>query len=407
MRTRTILNVENDEDDVYLECRGTEIDYDVHFPALATPVKTTNSFAALDSESDTDGEDSKFESNSFDGEIELPEVGTLELGLPVGVPQPGGSAGGRIKKGKSSQGKKTRLICWGEECGHSCCTTRAGSEESGCENRLEEVGPPVRPGSHGRFSDFESPKGLYDLGSAESSPSCTDESGVGTLDEDAQRQPHETKPKTVTGNGKAGRRGRWRHRKNLRRLEIGENDGCVKTEEQKPVSEARWFDSQDGLNPLYDDDGDEELLGSWRTEPRDGWVQVESVVDSGASAPVAPPSMCPNVPVRPSAGSRRGQKYTSASSHKLPNLGEQLINACMDDGYEAQVLYQVAEVSRPLTSVSAICEMGNRVLFGRAGGVIQNLSTGVEIPFTRLNGIYLLSMWLQDKDTQEPDFRRP
>ena len=33
---------------------------------------------------------------------------------------------------------------------------------------------------------------------------------------------------------------------------------------------------------------------------------VESVMDSGASAPVAPPSVCPNVPVLPSAGSRRG-----------------------------------------------------------------------------------------------------
>ena len=102
------------------------------------------------------------------------------------MPQPGGSAVGR-RQGKSSQGKKTRLMCWGEECGHSCCTTRADSEESGCENRLAEVDPPVRPGSHGRFSDVESPKGLYDLGSAESSPSCIDESGVGTLDEDAQR----------------------------------------------------------------------------------------------------------------------------------------------------------------------------------------------------------------------------
>ena len=39
-----------------------------------------------------------------------------------------------------------------------------------------------------------------------------------------------------------------------------------------------------------------ELLGSWRAEPQCGWVHVESVVDSGASAPVAPPSVCLSVP---------------------------------------------------------------------------------------------------------------
>ena len=41
------------------------------------------------------------------------------------------------------------------------------------------------------------------------------------------------------------------------------------------------------------------------------------VMDSGASAPVAPPSMLPNVKVRPSEGSQLGQQFTSASKHKL------------------------------------------------------------------------------------------
>ena len=150
----------------------------------------------------------------------------------------------------------------------------------------------------------------------------------------------------------------------------------------------KWYDEAEGVvNPLIDEDADGgELYGSeWRQEPEGEWVKVESVMDSGASAPVAPPTMAPKAPIRPSEGSRRGQKYTSASKHKLPNLGEQLLRAVTEDGAETSVLFQIADVSRPLVSVSAICEMGNRVIFGKGGGAVQNLATGRETPFHRKN----------------------
>ena len=115
--------------------------------------------------------------------------------------------------------------------------------------------------------------------------------------------------------------------------------------------------------------------------------------------------MLPNVKVVPSEGSKRGQKWTSASKHKLKNLGEQKVRACTEDGDQTELLFQVADVSKPLVSVAAICEKGNRVIFGRSGGVVKNLKTGREIPLARRNGIYILSLWLQDGD--EADFVRP
>ena len=156
-----------------------------------------------------------------------------------------------------------------------------------------------------------------------------------------------------------------------------------------------------------------DLLGmSWRSveeweEKR--WVKVDSVMDSGASAPVAPSTMCPNVKVEDSAGSLRGQTYTSASKHKLLNKGQQSIHACTEEGYFMDVMFQIADVTKPLVSVSALCERGNRVIFGRSGGVVQNLKTGQEIPFYRKNGIYILSMWLLDEpqETAAALFRRP
>ena len=164
----------------------------------------------------------------------------------------------------------------------------------------------------------------------------------------------------------------------------------------------------DGLHIFEDDNSGaskpaEELLSlNWKSEPvaygNSRWVRVESVMDSGASAPVAPPTMMPNVKVVPSEGSRRGQRWSSASKHKIDHLGEQHLKACTEEGDETEVLFQIA-------SVSTICERGNRVIFGRNGGVVQNLQSGKLIPFQRRNGIYILSLWLEDSG--DSDFHRP
>ena len=161
---------------------------------------------------------------------------------------------------------------------------------------------------------------------------------------------------------------------------------------------------------VWEEEECSDLLGfSWRSEPETWehkkWVKVDSVMDSGAAAPVAPPSMLPNVKIEPSPGSVRGQNFTSASKHKLKNLGQQRTNACTEEGDPTSVLFQIADVSKPLVSVASICERGNRVIFGKAGGVVQNLTTGKEIPFHRRNGIYILSLWLMDSEDQ--GFARP
>ena len=122
----------------------------------------------------------------------------------------------------------------------------------------------------------------------------------------------------------------------------------------------KWYDG-DELSPLFesppgeDDDEPSELFGTWRHEEPGGWVRVEGVMDSGASAPVAPPSMCPHAELRPSEGSRRGQTYTSASKHKMPNLGEQLLRAQTESGEDTTVLF--AGCRREQTAHLCLCYM--------------------------------------------------
>ena len=251
---------------------------------------------------------------------------------------------------------------------------------------------------------------------------------AGGAEQDEQGKEAIPKPKPESQCGKRKKSSeKWKHPKKLAKLdwrtgEFVKSEVCEKNFDDYTVGELRnvvdgckvgpppghWMDG-DAFAGVFEDEGDEGsndkplMECSWKSEPESWnagkWVKVDSVVDSGASTPVAPPTMAPNCTIRPSEGSKRGQKFTSASKHKLKNLGEQRLEACTEDGHETEVLFQIADVSRPLVSVSGICERGNRVIFGRAGGVVQCLKTGRETPFYKRNGIYVLSMWIKDGDS--------
>ena len=136
------------------------------------------------------------------------------------------------------------------------------------------------------------------------------------------------------------------------------------------------------------------MLGGWCKEDK-GWTRVRSVMDSGAGVSVAPPDMCPTYPIMESEGSKCGQEFVSASQHTKPNLGEQMLNVVLDTQKEAQLKYQVADVSRALNSVSEICDAGHHVVFGRGGGIIVNLKTGSTTPFVRDQNVYCLDFWVK------------
>ena len=86
------------------------------------------------------------------------------------------------------------------------------------------------------------------------------------------------------------------------------------------------------------------------------------------------------------------------------NEGEQHLALYTDDWESANLTYQVTDVRRTLTSVAKLCDRGNRVVFGKSGGVVQNLRNGKCTPFQRQGGIYVLEMWL---DLQPPEQQAP
>ena len=146
------------------------------------------------------------------------------------------------------------------------------------------------------------------------------------------------------------------------------------------------------------------LLTAWRTEA-EGWHQIEVVLDSGAADSVCPRNMCPQFPIEDSEASKAGVYYTGANGGKLFNLGQTHVPVSLDNGSRSLATFQVADVSRPLMSVSKVCEMGNRVVFGAAGGYILNIATGATTQFIKKDGIYVFNMWIPP--LSESPFGRP
>ena len=176
---------------------------------------------------------------------------------------------------------------------------------------------------------------------------------------------------------------------------------------RKQLVEGSEFESPPDSNllPLTIDDSfplvDTPLHAvSWKDEPHPMWVKIKTVMDSGAAESVAPPTMAPRVSISESPGSKNGQHYVSASAGRLPNMGQQQLRVQTNEGRDAKVVYQIAEVSRPLTAVSATCDQGNWVVYTPYGGFIMNCQTGGRTHFERSGGIYELDLWIRNEDMQ-------
>ena len=121
-------------------------------------------------------------------------------------------------------------------------------------------------------------------------------------------------------------------------------------------------------------------------------------MDSGAAVSVAHPSMAPGITIEESPGSKRGQHLLSARKARLPYMGQQRMPIMTNVGMESKVLYQVAEVSKPLTAVSAACDSGNVDVYSSTGGAIHKLSTGARTHFGRKGGIYELDLRIKTEE---------
>ena len=67
-----------------------------------------------------------------------------------------------------------------------------------------------------------------------------------------------------------------------------------------------------------------------------------------------------------------------------------------EDGDQFRARYQIIDVTRPLNSISRVCDQGNNVLFTKTGGWIINHETGRYMWFPREHGVYVLHSWVNE-----------
>ena len=113
-------------------------------------------------------------------------------------------------------------------------------------------------------------------------------------------------------------------------------------------------------------------------------------IDSGAAVCVAPPSWRPQFKAKQSAGSKMGVHYVTASGARIKNEGEKQIKIKTKTGDVRQMTFQIAKVTKPLCSVSKICEKGHTVVFDESGSYIKHKKTGATIPLKKERGVYVM-----------------
>ena len=86
-------------------------------------------------------------------------------------------------------------------------------------------------------------------------------------------------------------------------------------------------------------------------------------VDSGASDNVMARRHLADYKVQPSAGSRRKQKWGSASGHAIHNEGEVIYKCMVESGAVKRCKTQVGEVRRPLAAVSQMTKDQKNIVF--------------------------------------------
>ena len=135
------------------------------------------------------------------------------------------------------------------------------------------------------------------------------------------------------------------------------------------------------------------------------WVMVEVIADSGACETVLPKHLCNNIKLRESVGSKAGVEYEVASGKAVKNLGERHCEVyCEGAGNSMMMHFQVADIHRPLLSLSRAADQGFRSVLDQHGGYLEDTQSGEQIPIQRRGNLYIMQIWIRaGSDERPPD----
>ena len=95
-----------------------------------------------------------------------------------------------------------------------------------------------------------------------------------------------------------------------------------------------------------------------------------------------------------SDGSHRKQNFIVGSGQKVPNEGQLLLNLESDAEGNGKIksTLQVAESTRPLMTVSRVCDQGMACTYSDSHALVLDKSGKTVVKFERRGGLYIARM---------------
>ena len=98
----------------------------------------------------------------------------------------------------------------------------------------------------------------------------------------------------------------------------------------------------------------------------------------------------------PSRQSELGLEYEVANAATIPNLGERRLEVWTEGATQSKLMnIQVADVHKPLLSLSRCADMGFESRFGKHYGALVDVENGDVTPLHRHGQLYFLRVWVR------------
>ena len=143
-----------------------------------------------------------------------------------------------------------------------------------------------------------------------------------------------------------------------------------------------------------------------RTVTQGGFEEIELAVDSGATETVVGEEMLSNIKTIQGECAKRGVEYEVANGETIPNVGERRCILMSEDSNSPKAItFQIADIHKPLLSVSRCAGLGFQCVLGKYGGQLVDEESGEVIPLHRRGNLYVMRAWIRENDSS--DFTRP
>ena len=171
----------------------------------------------------------------------------------------------------------------------------------------------------------------------------------------------------------------------------------VKVNVKKAVQEEFKGLVDETIYNFYGLTEDEGMINALPDEPE--FYEVETTLDTGASAHAANRVDFPGYEVVESPGSKAGQHFGCAGGKSLLNEGQMTVHMVSPlEETAISLCTQVTQVTRPLLSVTKMTEDGKlEVLCRRDKAVVRDLKGKILATFPKKNGLYVCMMKVKNQ----------